>query len=226
MKSLFGFCLESKRSSDIQRRHQHFHDCVFNAELDKVERWLLNDKTIKINEPCFKYSDVYTPLFYLLQNMIYISLNKPKKWINTIKLMLEMGANTDLKWNTVGWFPNYGLQYIVKNRLPNEVLQLFLNSRKRFNINESSNSDNCLFAFCLQHPNYKKFQLLLCHGLTLDKRSMVKFLPRMERNYYYKRKWRKNQNKRKTSALIKSWPAFMLLYCLLKVNVSPTILDL
>lgn len=51
MKSLFGFCLESKRSSDIERRNKHFHDCVFNAELDKVERWLLNDKTIKINDP-------------------------------------------------------------------------------------------------------------------------------------------------------------------------------
>lgn len=158
--------------------------------------------------------------------MIYISSNKPKNCINTIELFLKMGANTDLKWNTVSWVPNYGLQYIIKNRLPNEVLQLFLTKRKRFNINESSNSDNCLFALCLQYPNYKKFQLLLCHGLTLDKKSMVKFLPRMERNRYYKRKWRRNQHKRKISALIKSWPAFMLIYCLLKVNICPAILNL
>lgn len=142
----------------------------------------------------------------------------------TIKALLDYGAKID--YYISSFSDNLDTGIVISRRHPTNVLNLLLlHDNSCINAVQKQNQDS-IFQEILENPNYHKFRLLLCHGMTLDNPETQKrfqyffdtFCCRSQ-NWTRSTVWRKNQHRRKIVSTTLMWRKLMLLYCFVKRNL-------
>lgn len=141
----------------------------------------------------------------------------------TIKLLLDYGAKIDCYVPFFCLHLDTGL--VICYRKPTNVLNLLL-SHDNSCMNTIQKKKKSIFQEILDNPNYHKFRLLLCHGMTLDNPETQHrfqyffdtFCCRSQ-NWTWSTVWRKNQHRRKIVSTTLMWRKLMLLYCFVKRNL-------
>lgn len=163
------------------------------------------------------------------QSVLRLALNSFNKYTHllqrgelfyVIKALIDYGVKINC------YIPQYESHWdtglAISTRRPTSVLNLLLTANNRcLNLEPKGTYLHSHLHEILIKPNYHKFHLLLCHGMTLDSTKA---------DYYYEwffnncwprpiQLYRKNQHKRKIIATTLMWRKLMLLYCFVKKNL-------
>jgi hypothetical protein len=198
--------------------------CILNKKWTKAKQLLVDHQS---DPKYIPHGSNFTPLGALLSLHVERNAEVNKNMCEILKLLFENGATVktqrgDSKEKRL----YYAYSSIISSRKSYEMLNLVLeHDNSHLNDIENNYTHYCVLRNILEYPNYRKFQLLLCHGLRFDHNVMQKFLPSLFGRYTDKspHHWKRYQNRRKMVSTMLSWPKLMLIYCLLKKNVSPFI---
>jgi hypothetical protein len=149
-------------------------------------------------------------------------------FFKTMKAMLDYGAKINYYVPTLN--NHLDTSFVISRRHPTNVLNLLLShDNSSINTVQKQNQKQkqySIFREILENPNYHKFRLLLCHGMTLDNPETQQrfqfffdtFCCRSQ-NWTRSTVWRKNQHRRKIVSTTLMWRKLMLLYCFVKRNL-------